>query len=69
MRLVRLVAGVWIPIICWLRGVGFQLRLVTRVSIIVVRCINLAKNGIQQQRAGLAEAWAGGTVVMGSNPT
>ena len=38
----------------------------TRVSIIVVRCINLAKTGIQQQRVGLAErarAWAGDTVV------
>ena len=46
----------------------------TRVSIIVARCINLAKNGIQQWRAGwlsglgLGLGLHGGTVVMGSNP-
>ena len=54
-------------------SLGFNNPLVTRglgsatvgdsgVSIIVVRCINLAKNGIQQRRSGLAEwtrAWAG----------
>ena len=41
------------------------------VSIIVTRCIKVAKNGIRQRRAGLAEwtgAGAGGAVVIGSNP-
>ena len=44
-----------------------------RVSIIVTRCIKVAKNSIQQRRAGLAErsragAGAGEAVVLGSNP-
>ena len=37
----------------------------------MIRCINFAKDSIQQRRAGLAKrirAGAGGTVVMGSNP-
>ena len=37
----------------------------------MVRCINVAKNDIEQRRAGLAErtrAGAGGKMVMGSNP-
>ena len=67
-------------------GLGFGNRLVTRglgfaatvgdqgLVIIVVRCINLAKNAIKQRRAGLAErtraSWgqAGGTVVVDSTP-
>ena len=54
-----------------MRGFGFRLWLLTRVStgIIVARCIKVAKNDIQQQRAGLAErAGAGGAVVVGSHP-
>ena len=40
-------------------------------GLIVTRCIKVAKNGIQQRRAALAErarAGAGGVVVMDSNP-
>ena len=60
-------------------GLGFSNQLVTRgldsgyvrVSIIVTRCIKVAKNGIQQRRARLAEqtrSGAGGVMFMGSNP-
>ena len=35
-----------------LRGLGFSDRLLTRVSIMGLRCINLAKNDSQQRQAG-----------------
>ena len=49
-------------------GFGFGLWVVTRVSIIVARCINLAKKSIQQRRAGWLSGLGLGLVVLGSNP-
>ena len=67
----RLVARGWVSVIGRRRGgFGFRVWLLT-VSIIVTRCIKVAKNGIQQRRAGLvqwARAGTGGAVVVGSNP-
>ena len=54
------------------RGLGFGDRLLTMVIIMGFKCINLAKNGSQQRRAGyVAEwtrVWAGRAEIMGSNP-
>ena len=50
---------------------GLVLSRAYALGIIVTRCMKVAKNGIQQRQAGLAEwtrAGAGGAVVVGSNP-
>ena len=44
------------------RGLGFDDRLLTRVSIMGLRCINLAKNGSQQRRAGWPSGLGSGLV-------
>ena len=52
------------------RGLGFGNRLLMRVSIMSLRCINLAKKRLPAAVSRVAEqtrAWAGGAVIMGSN--
>ena len=46
------------------RDLGFGDRLM-RVSIMGLRCINLAKTGSQQRRAEWTRVWAGRSVIMG----